>query len=305
MNALRVTERPELRRPILLAAFGGWGDAGAGPSGAIAYLLGDPPPPACAIVDPEIAFDFTVERPITRRGVDGRWSLEYPEIGFFPISRPGHEHDLLLLRGPEPHTGWPTIARVMADFAADVGVETALTFGAFLGPVSHRRTPIVRRTPNATLDAQLAMLGYEETPYSGPTAFLTALLHALDERSIPAASLWAASPAYLGAPNPAVSLALLEAAERVLETHLEVGRLQGMATDFLRKIETALRANPEVADRLGQMVDMTPPDEDLSAETDEPEIPTGEPDLPSGSDLADALERFFREQRRGKEPPAG
>src|SRR5204863_1006468 len=137
---------------------------------------------------------------------------------------------LLIVRGPEPHTSWPTLARSIAAFATDLGVETAMTLGAFIGPVSHRRIPIVRRTPNATLDSWLASLGFEDTPYSGPTAFVTALLHALDEAAVPAASLWAASPPYLGAPNPAVSLALLEAAERVLDTSLGLGRLQGIAT---------------------------------------------------------------------------
>ena len=51
---------------------------------------------------------------------------------------------------------------------------------------------------------------------------MTALLHALDTAGVPAASLWAASPPYLGSPNPAVSLALLEAAERVLDVSLEL-----------------------------------------------------------------------------------
>ena len=50
MSVLRIVERPSLRRPILLAAFGGWGDAGSSATGALAYLLGDPPPAACARV---------------------------------------------------------------------------------------------------------------------------------------------------------------------------------------------------------------------------------------------------------------
>ena len=106
----------------------------------------------------------------------------------------------------------------------------------------------MRRTPNPGLDAQLAQLGFDDTPYSGPTAFVTALLHALDEAGVPAASLWAASPPYLGAPNPAVSLGLLEAAERALDISLDLGRLQGISTDFLRKVEAALGAFEENVD---------------------------------------------------------
>ena len=295
MTLVRIAARPDLRRPILLAAFGGWADAGSSATGALAYLLGDPAPPACATVDPEACFDFTVQRPVTRRGPDGRWQLDYPEIGLYAVSRPDAERDLLILRGPEPHTAWPSIARGIAEYARERGVETALTFGAFIGPVSHRRIPIVRRTPNEKMDAWISALGFEETPYAGPTAFVTALLHALDEAAIPAASLWAAAPAYLGAPNPSLSLALLEAAERVLEIDLELGRLQGIATDFLRKVESALRANPEVAERLGKMIelDTTDPGEpEPSGVDDQP--PT---ELPSGRDLVEELERFLRDQR--------
>ena len=311
MTVLRIAERPQLRRPILLAAFGGWGDAGGAATGALGYLLGDPPPAACATLDPEACFDFTVERPVTRRGADGRWRLEYPELGVYAVHRPTADRDLLVVRGPEPHTNWPTLARTLATFTADLGVETAFTLGAFIGPVSHRLTPIVRRTPNPTLDAWLAGLGMEDTPYSGPTSFVTVVLHALDDLSIPAASLWAAGPPYLGAPNPAVSLALLEAAERALDTNLDLGRLRGLATDFLRKVESALRENPEVADRLGRIFEIEATTTEEQASTVVPpepsDVPEGPPDLPSGRDLVEELERFLRGERGsdGDDPPGG
>ena len=299
MSVLRVSRRPALRSPVLLAAFGGWGDAGSGATGALGYLLGDPPPPACATLDPEACFDFTVERPITRRGGDGRWRLDYPEIGFYPLERPDADRDLLLLRGPEPHTNWPTLSSTIAEFAREQEVGLALTAGAFVGAVSHRKIPLLRRTPNSEMDVRLATLGMDDTPYSGPTAFVTAVLHALDEAEIPAASIWAAGPPYLGAPNPAISLSLLEAVERTTELPLHLNRLRGIATDFIRKVEEALRENPEVAERLGRLIELG------QAEASEPEPeppPEGPPDLPSGRDLVDELERFLRDSRGNAGP---
>lgn len=302
MTLLRVAERPELRRPLLLAAFTGWGDGGTAASGALGYLLGDPPPAACAIVDPEACFDFTVARPITRRGDDGRWLLEYPELAIHAVRRPDADRDLLIVTGPEPHTNWPSLARGLARFAAEVGVDTALTLGAFIGPVSHRRTPIVRRTPNPGFDARLAALGMEDTTYSGPTAFVTALLHALDDAGIAAASLWAAVPPYLGSPNPAVSLALLEAVERAADLGLELGGLRGTATDFVRKVEGALRENPEVADQLGKLFEAEAADDGGGRdEVSVDDVPEGAPDLPSGRALVEELERFLRSERSGQD----
>ena len=300
MSVLRIVNRPELRRPILLAAFGGWGDAGTAATGAVSYLLGDPPPTACATLDPEACFDFTVQRPVTRRDATGKWRLEYPEIALHAIVRPDADRDLLVMRGPEPHSSWLTIAKTVAAFAQELGVEIAVTFGAFIGPVSHRRIPIVRRTPNEQLDAKLAELGFEDTSYAGPTAFVTALLHELDASGIPAASLWAASPSYLNSPNPAVSLALLEAAERALDAGLELGRLQGISTDFLRKVEAAIQANPEMAERLSQLIEAEPADESAASDAATASSADDDPtagELPSGRDLVEELERFLRGER--------
>ncbi|MBA2449908.1 MAG: PAC2 family protein [Chloroflexi bacterium] len=301
MSVLRVHHRPTVRRPLLLAAFGGWGDAGSAATGAVGYLVGDPPPDPCATLDPEACFDFTVERPVTRRGEDGRWRLDYPEIAFHVLERPEADHDLVLLHGPEPHNNWRTLARAIADYVAELEVETALTLGAFIGAVSHRKTPLVRRTPSSTMNQRLADLGMEDTPYTGPTAFVTAVLHALDDRAVPVSSVWAASPPYLGAPNPAVSLTLLEGVERIAETSLDLGRLQGLATDFLRKVESALRENPEVAERVGQMVDL----EDQEQEQESEPPPEGPPDLPVAGDVVEELERLFRESRGNADPPQG
>src|ERR687883_1820684 len=86
-----------LRHPILLAGFGGWGDAGSAASIALRHLLGDNAPPPSATLDPSACYDFTVARPLTTRSEDGRtWSLEYPKLAFYPVRLDDAERDLLL-----------------------------------------------------------------------------------------------------------------------------------------------------------------------------------------------------------------
>jgi hypothetical protein len=57
-----------------------------------------------------------------------------------------------------------------------------------------------------------------------------------------------------------------------------------------------LRANPEVAERLGKLVDLDPADAIAEPEPEEPD-PNTPPDLPSGRDLVEELERFLRGER--------
>src|ERR671939_394499 len=136
-----------LRRPILLAGFGGWGDAGSAASIALRHLLGDEPPPASAMVDPSACYDFTVARPLSTRGEAGRrWSLEYPKVAFYPVRMPNAARDLLVLLGPEPHFRWPELAPAIVGYARACGVESLVTLGAYVGPVTHRSAPVVRRT---------------------------------------------------------------------------------------------------------------------------------------------------------------
>src|SRR5260221_8603913 len=62
-DELRITERPALKRPILICAFRGWNDGGQGASLAAGYLVRAWDAEQFADVDPEEFFDFQGTRP--------------------------------------------------------------------------------------------------------------------------------------------------------------------------------------------------------------------------------------------------
>ncbi|HET6319545.1 MAG TPA: PAC2 family protein [Chloroflexota bacterium] len=304
-----------LRRPILLAGFGGWGDAGSAATIALRHVLGDTSPPASAMLDPSACYDFTVARPLSTRAQDGRgWSLEYPKVAFYPIALPDAQRDALVLLGPEPHFRWPELAPAIVTYARQAGVQSMLTLGAYVGPVTHRSAPVVRRTLDPGLAQRLEDLELEDTDYEGPTAFATALLHAAAAGGVTAASLWVATPPYLQAGNPVAALALLEAAGRVTQLPLEVTKLREVADSFLHDVDTALEEHPELAEQLNQMLEAEQEDADDETTLDaEPRArwrgsdpdrppPDAPPGLPSGKGLVEAVEKYLR-QARGDEPP--
>src|ERR671927_171933 len=252
-----------LRHPVLLAGFGGWGDPGSAASIALRHVLGEAAPPASAMLDPSACYDFTVARPLSTRSSDGRqWSLEYPKVAFYPVVMAGADRDLLLLLGPEPHFRWPELAPAIVGYARAAGVESMLTLGAYVGPVTHRSAPVVRRTLDARLGERLAELDLQDTDYEGPTAFVTALLHAAAAGGLPAASLWVATPPYLQAGNPVAALALLEATCKVTQLPIDTARLREVADTFLHDVESALEEHPELAEQLKEMLEAEEEDED-------------------------------------------
>src|SRR3954453_5908449 len=135
-----------LPQPVLLAGFRGWGGAGTAATTALRHVLGEATPLASAMLDPSACYDFTVARPLSTRSADGQsWSLEYPKVAFYPLRLPGAERDALVLIGPEPHFRWPDLAPAIIAYARDAGVESMLTLGAYVGAVTHRAAPVVRR----------------------------------------------------------------------------------------------------------------------------------------------------------------
>jgi proteasome assembly chaperone (PAC2) family protein len=310
-----------LRRPVLLAGFGGWGDAGSAASIALRHVLGDPAPPASAMLDPSACYDFTVARPLSTRSPDGRrWSLEYPKVAFYPVPLPTADRDLLILLGPEPHFRWPELAPAIISYARAAGVESMLTLGAYVGPVTHHVAPVVRRTLDPALGQRLGELELQDTDYEGPTAFVTALLHAAAAGGMTAVSLWVATPPYLQAGNPVAALSLLEATLKVTRLPVEVDRLKQVADSFLHDVEAALEEHPELAEQLKEMLEAEEDDQDDEEDTfdmharahwrgpdpDRPP-PDAPPGLPSGKALVEAVEKYLRQRKDDGEdeaPPA-
>ena len=295
---------------MLLAGFGGWGDAGSAATIALRHLLGEEPPAASAMIDPSACYDFTVARPLSSKREDGGWALEYPKITFYPMALPEADRDVLVLLGPEPHFHWPEIAPAMVGYARESGVDFVVTLGAYVGPVSHRTAPINRRAVDPQMEAWLDRLGIADSGYEGPTAFATALLHSAAAAGMHAVSLWVATPPYLQAGNPVAAHALLDAARTVTGLDLPIARLNEVSESFLRDVETALEEHPELAEQLKEMLEAEQEEEEgtsaegpmVSPEMDRPP-PDAPPGLPTGQALVEAVERYLR---LGKDnPPPG
>src|ERR671928_749549 len=139
-SELRVSARPELERPILIAAFRGWNDGAQAASLAAGYLAKAWGAEQFADVDPEHFFDFQATRPhvsleegLTRR-------IDWPETAAYHARPEGLDRDVVLLLGIEPNLRWRTFTELVVGLARDVGIELMVTLGALLADVPHTRT---------------------------------------------------------------------------------------------------------------------------------------------------------------------
>lgn len=277
--------RPTLRRPVLLAAFEGWNDAGDAASSAVRYLRDRWQAKPFATIDPEDYFDFSSTRPQVRLNDDLNREIAWPSNELSAASLPGTSRDVVVLLGTEPQLKWRTFTEELVAVATSLGVELVVTMGALLADVAHTRP--VRVTGTAADNELVQRLGLTRSNYEGPTGIVGVLHEAFSRAEIPSASLWAAVPHYVAAtPSPKASLALVERAARLLSTSLFTADLQVMAADYERQVSEVVDSDDDVSAYVRRLED----------HADDPDDEGGSLELVSGDALADELERFLREQ---------
>jgi proteasome assembly chaperone (PAC2) family protein len=281
-DELRIDHRPELTRPILVAAFRGWNDGAQAASLAAGYLAKTWGAERFAEVDPENFFDFQAARPhvsleegLTRR-------IDWPETVFYHARPEGLDRDLVLLLGIEPNLRWRTFTELLVGLARELGIELLITLGALLADVPHTRSAPV--TGSASDKDLVERLGLSASRYEGPTG-IVGVLHDLCGRSgIPSASLWAAVPHYVSlTPSPRGALALCERLGAVLGIEIEADELEEAARNYEEQVSEAVASDEETAAYV----------DELERRSDQLEDAT---ELPSGDALAAELTRFLRER---------
>jgi len=286
-----MSSRPELRRPVLLAAFRGWNDGGQGASLAGGYLAKQWAAERFAEIDAEEFFDFQAARPHVSL-VDGLTrKIEWPDNAFFHAPIPGSDRDVVIMLGIEPNLRWRTFGKLIVGLAQDLGIEMVVTLGSLLADVPHTRpAPVTAAGSDPKLVAEL---GLEPSRYEGPTGIVGIVLDACREAGIPSVSLWAAVPHYVSlAPSPRAALALCTRFGELLGVDVDVAELEQAATEYSEQVSEAVAADADTAGYVEELERRV----DLIEEAEE---------LPSGESLAAELTRFLRERDEENGEPDG
>jgi predicted ATP-grasp superfamily ATP-dependent carboligase len=284
-SELRVTARPELTRPVLVAAFRGWNDGAQAASLAAGYLARLWGAEQFADLDPEGFFDFQATRPhvslvdgVTRR-------IDWPETAFYHAKPRRLDRDVVLLLGIEPNVRWRTFTDLVVGQARELGVELVVTLGALLADVPHTRpSPVTGSASNPELVKELNL---STSRYEGPTGIVGVLHDACHRNGIPSASLWAAVPHYVSlTPSPRAAAALCDRLGGLLGIEIETSELQQAAETYEEQVSQAVAADEETAAYVEEL--------ERRADTIEDEL-----ELPSGDALAAELTRYLRERETG------
>jgi len=237
---------PELRDPILVAAFEGWNDAGDAASMALRHLADRWDARPLAEINSELFYDFSTTRPLVTLDELHNRTLTWPNNLFTAARVPGASHDVVMLVGLEPQLRWRTFCNEIIALASTLEVSRVVTLGALLADVPHSRPVEVY---GATDDVSLMKsLDLSPSTYEGPTGITGVLTTMCGEAGIPTASFWAAIPSYVpGSPSPKAALSLVHRVCEIVGTSVFDTDLEIAAATYEREVDELLLEDEETA----------------------------------------------------------
>ena len=289
---------PELRDPLLIAAFSGaWGASAAAALRELAVRWETAP---LASLEPQPFYDFSVVRPRVRAaddGEDGAGSggrvVEWPGNEFLLARPEGADRDLVLLIGAEPQLRWRRFAGAITETLDRLGVRETLMLGAFRAATPHSRPlPVQLFSRDAVLAARFGLVP-ERWAYEGPAGIATLLGASCEERGRATSSLLAAAPFYVAAePHPFAVRALVAALGRGLGVEAPTDELDEQIRELCDEAERARERSSEFAgfvDALERRYDEERPPLDAIDTAAAPPAP----------ELLSDVESFLRQHRGG------
>lgn len=283
-EALKAESLPELHAPVAVFAFAGWNDAASAATNAARFLARRLGARRFAFLDPEPFTDFRSTRPMVRMNAVGEREIVWPQTDVLFARNPMGAHDVVVGIGTEPDLRWRTYCELVVDLLRRLRVTLFISLGALLADVPHTRP--VRVTGTAPDPETAARLGLTVSRYEGPTGIVGVLTDAVRRAGIPAMSLWANVPHYLTtSQNPPATVALLERLQGPLGVTFDLTELRKAGERFVRDVNAALAANPEIETYVRQL--------EAAADTARAE----EPQLPPAKELLLDIEEFLRRQR--------
>lgn len=304
-------KKPELRSPIVVAAFSGWNDAAEAATTAVKFLIDRWKTVCIAEIEAEEFYVFNESRPTVQTKKGQVRSINWPTNRFYAFVDPVWERDVILFTGVEPQLKWKTFSSAFMEVCKRFNVSEVLLLGAFLANIPHTRdVPVTGYSSTPEMLERMDEINVQGSRYEGPTGITGVIHDAISRAKIPVSSLWAAAPHYLVAtPNIKVTSALLTYLNTFLAFDLDLSDFQNDAIRFEEQISALVARDPEASAYVrklesetesmlaGDEEDEEDEDKDENARITPDKPPVSGP-LPSADSLIRSVEELLRNERK-------
>jgi proteasome assembly chaperone (PAC2) family protein len=222
MEVIKYLAEPSLRKPALVAGFGGWGNAGEVATSTVDFMVESLEAEQLAIIESDDFFLFSVNRPLVTISNGHLKSLDLPRSRFyFSTNSPGR--DLILFYGPEPQLRWQKYAEALMQLCHRFEVRAFITLGGLHDEVLHNETKI--SAAGGSMDDIKRLRELEEPveliDYVGPSAIHSLFLAKALEEKMASFSLWAHAASYLQGTNYKLCSGLIKRLNLLLDLEVD------------------------------------------------------------------------------------
>lgn len=254
MELIRYLSEPSLHKPVLVAGFGGWGNAGEVATSTVDYMVERLKANELAHLDSDIFFLFSVNRPLVTIANGHLKSLDLPRSRFYYwINSQGS--DLILFYGPEPQLCWYQYIQAFIQLCLRFRVKALITLGGLHDEVLHNEEKISAAGGSMDDIRDLRELGepMELIDYVGPSAIHSLFLAKAKEYKMQSISMWAHAASYLQGTNYKLCAALIKRLNLLLNLDVDPTELELSWKLAEEQIEALIERNDQLKQHVEEL----------------------------------------------------
>ena len=196
-HGIHIKELPQLKHPLLIAGFDGWGNALNISNGMASYLIRSKEGQHFADLDSDTFYRYDEKRPRVNI-VDGILEGFKPPGGsFFAVKTDAGQNDLVILKADEPNLRWLQFADQLFSICSKLGIRTIITLGSMYDNVLHTDRIVSGVASSEDMLSRLMESDITPISYQGPSAVHTIIQSEGTSRGFECISLWSHCPYYL------------------------------------------------------------------------------------------------------------
>ena len=253
-TGLILKEMPQLKNPVLIAGFDGWGNALNISSGMVSYIIRRFEAGSFAELDPDTFYRYDEQRPVVDIVEGNLISLKPPGAAFYGVETGVDQSDLVILQANEPNLQWYRFVDLLFSICNELKVETVVTLGSMYDNVLHTDRIIsgVASSPE-TLSA-LRQKRINSISYQGPSAIHSIIQSEGAKRGLNCISLWSHCPYYLqGTTHFGILSYLGELIAGMMNFELDTLDLQDNWKKLEKQINNLIEKNSELQTLIGNL----------------------------------------------------
>ena len=197
IQEIQIKELPQLKKPVLIAGFDGWGNALKISSGMAAYLIRKLNAKPFAKLNSDAFFRYDDARPLVNIEAGILKRIVAPGGAFHAASTDEDSNDVVILKADEPNLRWYRFIEETFSLCKQLGVETIITLGSMYDNVLHTDRVISGIASSQQLVAKLNEQNINSISYQGPSAIHSIIQLEGSKKGFQCISLWSHCPFYL------------------------------------------------------------------------------------------------------------